>query len=139
MERLKLSPHTVMTADQIEECGADVAEMLLSEAAPETAVVAGNDHAALSLIHALLRAGVDVPDHFSVTGFDDSHLLQLSYINLTAVHQDCVTMGRLAVEAAVERMTGTRTHPVKKAVTPTLVVRGSTAPPRDTDYLPIGW
>jgi DNA-binding LacI/PurR family transcriptional regulator len=138
MEKHGMISHTVMTADRIEECGANVAEMLLSEAEQETAVVAGNDHAALSLIHAVLRAGADVPGYVSVAGFDDNRIVQLSYMNLTAVHQNWAAMGRFAVQAAVERITGTREEPTERTITPTLVVRGSTARPRSADHVPVG-
>jgi DNA-binding LacI/PurR family transcriptional regulator len=138
MNRLRLPAHRVMTPrDHVEESGADAAELLLSDTAPATAVVAGNDHAAVGLIRALLRAGVDVPEHVSVAGFDDSWIAQQSYIDLTAVHQDWATLGRVAVETAVERISGGRTEPTETVFTPTLVVRGSTAPPRRTVELPI--
>jgi DNA-binding LacI/PurR family transcriptional regulator len=138
MEKHGMISHTVTTAAGIEECGANIAQMLLSEAAQETAVVAGNDYSALSLIHAVLRAGADVPGYVSVAGFDDNRIVQLSYMNMTAVHQDWAAMGRFAVQAAVERITGTREEPTEKTITPALVVRGSTARPRSTDHVPVG-
>jgi DNA-binding LacI/PurR family transcriptional regulator len=127
-----LPPHVLATSDgYIEESGVEAAKSLLQGGALPTAVVAGNDHAALGLIHALLQAGVDVPGDVSVTGFDDSRIANLSYVALTTIHQDGEQLGRLAAEAAVERITGARTAPVENVITPTLVIRGSTAPPHD--------
>jgi DNA-binding LacI/PurR family transcriptional regulator len=132
MARHGLPPRVVtIPEDYIEESGADAAKTLLQDETLPTAVVAGNDHAALGLIHTLLRAGVKVPEQISVTGFDDSRVAQLSYVDLTTVHQDGSEMGRFAVEAALARITGARTTPTEVVVSPTLVVRGSTAPPRD--------
>ena len=132
MARHGLPPRIVTTPeDYIEESGADAAKTLVQDGTLPTAVVAGNDHAALGLIHALLRVGVKVPEQVSVTGFDDSRVAQLSYVDLTTVHQDGSEMGRFAVEAALERITAARTNPTEVVVAPTLIVRGSTAAPRD--------
>jgi DNA-binding LacI/PurR family transcriptional regulator len=137
MRRHKLPAQTVMTPDDyIEESGAGAAETLLSDEVLPTAVVAGNDHAALGLIHVLLRAGVTVPQHMSVTGFDDSRIAQLSYVDLTTVHQDGMEMGNVAVRAAAERITGARADPTETVIMPALVVRGSTAPPRSSSAVP---
>jgi DNA-binding LacI/PurR family transcriptional regulator len=84
------------------------------------------------LVHALLLAGVRVPQHVSVTGFDDSRIAQLSYVDLTTVRQDGAEMGSVAVHAAIERITRARTTPTDTVITPKLVVRGSTGPPRPT-------
>jgi DNA-binding LacI/PurR family transcriptional regulator len=46
-------------------------------------------------------------------------------------------MGTAAVLAAIDRVTGARTEPTETVFTPTLVVRGSTAPPRGTSDVPI--
>jgi DNA-binding LacI/PurR family transcriptional regulator len=130
MARLGLPAHVVVTPeDYIEESGADAGRILLAEEKLPTAVVAGNDHAALGLIHTFLREGVTVPGHVSVTGFDDSRIAQLSYVDLTSVHQEGAEMGRAAVEAAVARITGARVGPREFVTAPTLAVRGSTAPP----------
>jgi DNA-binding LacI/PurR family transcriptional regulator len=137
MRRHELPARTVMTPDDyIEESGATAADTLLAEDVLPTAIVAGNDHAALGLIHALLRAGVTVPEHVSVTGFDGSRIAQLSYVDLTSVHQDGVQMGIVSVRAAVERITGERSDPTETVINPALVIRGSTAPPRSSAAVP---
>jgi DNA-binding LacI/PurR family transcriptional regulator len=131
MSKHGLTPHVLVTSSgYIEESGVEAAATLLNGRSLPSAVVAGNDHAALGVIHALLQAGVDVPRQVSVTGFDDSRVANLSFVALTTINQDSEQLGRLAAEAAVERITGVRSTPVEKIITPTLVVRGSTAPPR---------
>jgi DNA-binding LacI/PurR family transcriptional regulator len=138
MKKAGLPSQTVVTPqDYVEESGAEAASTLLAEAVLPTAVVAGNDHAALGLIHALLRAGVRVPQHVSVTGFDDSRIAQLSYVDLTTVHQDGAEMGRIAVQNAAERITGVRREATETVSTPTLVIRGSTSRPRNKAAVPL--
>jgi len=117
-----------------EQAGIDAGQLLLAEArgihaALPTAVLASNDWAAMGLLHALGRAGVDVPGQLSVVGYDDSHLSHLSRIDLTTVRQDADRMAEHAVRLVVDRLEDPR-RPVRTTVLePKLVVRGTTAPP----------
>jgi DNA-binding LacI/PurR family transcriptional regulator len=127
-EELSLKPDVIeLTGDYTEECGAEAARRLLAAGSLPTAVVMGNDQAAVGLLLTLTRAGVPVPEELSVTGFDDSHFARLTAVDLTTVRQDPDQMGRRAVEAALRRIR----HPVARpaeVITPTaLVVRSSTA------------
>ncbi len=94
-----------------------------------TAVVTANDHAAVGLIHTCLQAGVRVPQDLSVTGFDDSRISQLSYVDLTTARQDGAAMAQAAVAAALSRINGRR-EPIESVIEPTLIVRGTTTAPR---------
>lgn len=104
-----------------------------------TAVFAANDQMALGVIHGLAERGVSVPGDVSVVGFDDvpdsSHYLP----PLTTVRQDFVALGVLAVELLVEAIDGQGAQGAKGGsqagaqptkISPQLVVRESTAPPR---------
>jgi DNA-binding LacI/PurR family transcriptional regulator len=62
-----------------------------------TAVLCGNDHMALGLIHALADRGRRVPGDVSVVGFDDIPEAAHSLPPLTTVHQDFEEVGRRAV------------------------------------------
>jgi DNA-binding LacI/PurR family transcriptional regulator len=81
----------------------------------------------------LIRAGINVPQRVSVLGFDDSPLAGLAHIDLTTIRQDSANLARAAVERLVARLhdasaIGGAADIVRE---PTLVVRGSTAPPTD--------
>jgi DNA-binding LacI/PurR family transcriptional regulator len=71
-----------------------------------------------------------VPADVSVIGYDNTFLAALHHLSLTTVDQPRPEMGRFAMAALVERMEEQRTTPWHVRVTPSLVVRGSTAPPR---------
>jgi DNA-binding LacI/PurR family transcriptional regulator len=132
MRRLKLHRRTIVIGnDYVEEAGARAAQILLQEDVLPTGVVMANDHAAVGLIHSLLRARVRVPEDVSVTGFDDSRIAQLSYVDLTTVRQDGALMAQAAVDAALSRINGRR-EPIESVIEPTLIVRGTTAAPRET-------
>ena len=115
--------------DYTEECGAAAGRELLAAAELPTAVVACNDQAAAGLVLTLSRAGVSVPEHVSVTGFDDSRFARLSAVDLTTVHQDARAMGKRAVNAALRRIGHPATRPQELVIEPELVVRSSTATP----------
>ncbi len=116
--------------DYTEEAGAEAGRRLLRRPSLPTALLACNDQVAVGALQVLSRAGVDVPGHVSVTGFDDTRLAALSSIDLTTVRQDPGEMGRAAVEAVLRRIERPTSSPRVHVVEPTLVVRSSTAPPR---------
>lgn len=121
---------TVSGVDYTEESGAAAGRLLLGRDRMPTAVVTGNDQEAVGLLQVLSRAGTTVPDQLSLTGFDDSRFAALSSVDLTTVRQDPTLMGRAAVAAALARIDSPETRPSLTVIAPTLVVRGSTAPPR---------
>ncbi|MEV6127339.1 LacI family DNA-binding transcriptional regulator [Streptomyces violaceusniger] len=131
MRRHGLADHIrVHPGDYTEESGAQAARDLLALPELPTAVIAGNDRCAHGLLGTFLRAGVRVPDDVSVVGYDDSQLARLSFIDLTSVRQDAAEAAETAVRAAVERLDEGRTADRDIVLNPTLVVRGSTGPPR---------
>ena len=120
----------VLPGDPTEEAGMRAAPTLLGEAQRPTAVVAFNDRSAVGLLDALNRAGVDVPAAVSIVGYDDNPSARLAHVDLTTVSQDARRQAEHAVAAAVERLDEGRTTPREVVLTPRLVVRGTTAPPR---------
>jgi DNA-binding LacI/PurR family transcriptional regulator len=118
-----------LDGDLTEESGASAARALLGEDRLPTAVFAANDRCAHGLLGTLVRAGVAVPEQVSVVGYDDSRIARLSYLDLTSIRQDVAEMAELAVRTVVERLDGGRTASRDLVLEPTLVVRGSTAPP----------
>lgn len=96
---------------------------------PPTAVFVANDFAALGALSALDERGLRVPDDVSVVGYDNTALAAVSQIHLTTVDQPRPDMGRTAVKLVLERVLGRREIARHVLIPPTLVVRGTTAPP----------
>lgn len=95
-----------------------------------TAIVCGNDLIALGAINALEQAGIRVPQDVSVVGFDDLVFARLARPPLTTAGVPREGLGALAFEI-ISRMIGAkRPREESRRITPRLVVRGSTAPPR---------
>jgi DNA-binding LacI/PurR family transcriptional regulator len=94
-----------------------------------TAIFAANDQMAVGVIAALRDAGRRVPEDVSVVGFDD--LPEAPYLSppLTTVRQDFAELGTRAM-GLLERVLGGEDRPSADLVPTALVVRTSTAPPR---------
>jgi LacI family transcriptional regulator len=110
---------------------------LLARSRRPTAVFAVSDKAAFGAIDAIREHGLRVPEDISLVGFDDVHEASLLDPPLTTIAVPKRLMGRLAVRLVADRLglTGegvvTIAGPTKLVVPVSLVVRGSTAPPRD--------
>ncbi|GAA2212829.1 LacI family DNA-binding transcriptional regulator [Nonomuraea monospora] len=119
----------IATSFYSEKGGYDGARELLSRTPRPTAIFAGADQAAFGALAAAHEAGLSVPADVSIAGYDNTHLAALPNIALTSVDQDGGEMGRAAGKLLLERVEG-RMTPVRFSVTPSLVVRSSTAAPR---------
>lgn len=120
---------TVIQGAHNEESGAAAARTMLAAPALPTAVLAGNDRCALGILDVFTRAGVDVPGQVSLMGYDDSRLSENPRIDLTTIHQDAPGIARNAVELAVQMLVEGPSRATDVVLEPTLVVRGTTAPP----------
>ena len=121
----------IIPGDYTEESGASGARRILDDDGPlPTSVFAANDQCAHGVLDTLARAGVRVPDDISLVGYDDSDIARLSFIDLTTVRQDATQMAEHAVQAIIERLDHGRIQAREVVLDPTLVVRGTTGPPR---------
>jgi DNA-binding LacI/PurR family transcriptional regulator len=118
----------VLPGDFTEDAGVHGAERLLSAGPLPTAVFAANDLVAVGLIDRLERDGVRIPQDVSVVGYDNTFVAGLNHIRLTTVNQPRHEMGREALQLLLERADG-RTGRATRLHVPTLVERGTTAPP----------
>jgi len=101
-------------------------------AARASAIYATSDTTAIGLMQAAFQAGIAMPDQLSIVGYDDIDLAPYTIPPLTTVSQAGVEMGRIAAELLFDMVDNARDRADVRDVvlTPRLVVRGSTAPPR---------
>jgi len=116
-----------------EEGGFRGAYELLSTGIRPTAIFAANDLAAIGAVAAAEANGLRVPRDISIMGYDNSQLSRLRHLSLTSIDQAASELGRLAIDRIIERIDG-RTEAIHNILPPSLVVRGSTAPPPETTH-----
>jgi DNA-binding LacI/PurR family transcriptional regulator len=94
-------------------------------------VFCANDEMAAGLIRAINEHGRRVPDDISVVGFDDIPLAEFLWPPLTTVVQDFRLIGQQLMELLLRQIRqGTTLTDYRISVPTRLVVRASTAPPR---------
>jgi LacI family transcriptional regulator len=114
----------------IEEEGARVCAELLDATNELTAIVAANDLLALGCYDALDERGMECPRDISVIGFNDMPFVDRLGPPLTTVRVPQREIGTVAAELLLEQL-GDESVPAREILLePTLIVRGSTAPPR---------
>ncbi len=130
IQRLGLEGHIVEATAFDEKSGYRAAQDLISEHPSMTAIVAGNDLLALGVIDAAADAGLRCPTDLSVVGFNDMPLANRLQPPLTTVAVPEQELGRLAAECLLGLIADRGLPPARIVVPVSLVVRGSTAPPR---------
>ncbi|MFI0510824.1 LacI family DNA-binding transcriptional regulator [Streptomyces sp. WSLK1-5] len=113
------------------ETGLRGATALLGLPEPPTAIFAGNDEIALGVIETARTQGLRIPEDLSVVGFDDTSLAQTASPPLTTVRQPLREMGATALRIALRLANGERAESHHIELATDLVVRASTAPPRE--------
>jgi LacI family transcriptional regulator len=127
---LKLQPKYVKEGAYTFDSGIACAKKLLAMDPPPTAIFAGNDEMAAGVYRAARDAGLEIPRDLSVVGFDDSAICSKVWPPLTSVLLPIREMGRIAATKLLIEG-GLRERIEHPEVSPTLVVRQSTAPQRD--------
>jgi LacI family transcriptional regulator, galactose operon repressor len=105
------------------------AKELLARPGRPTAIFAGADVVALGAMEAIAEAGLSVPGDISVVGYDNSALAAFGPISLTSVDQDGRQMGANAARLVVDRIADRDRRTAQVKLSPTLVVRRTTAAP----------
>ncbi|WP_026820124.1 LacI family DNA-binding transcriptional regulator [Arthrobacter castelli] len=113
-----------------EENGYRTARELLDSFPELTAVFASNDTMAMGALAAAREAGRRVPEDLSIIGYDNSPLAGSHLLDLTTVDDHSERVGDEAARFLLSRMDSPERKPREKYVTPHLVARSSTAPPR---------
>jgi LacI family transcriptional regulator len=114
----------------IEEEGARVCAELLDSASDLTAIVAANDLLAIGCYDTLEARGLRCPQDISVVGFNDMPFIDRLPPPLTSVRVPQREIGIVAADLLLQRLADGSQTAREILLEPTLVIRGSTAPPR---------
>jgi LacI family transcriptional regulator len=107
----------------------ELAARMLAAVERPTAIFAASDTQALGVISAAHDAGIHVPDELSVIGYDDIEMAD--YIGLTTVRQQLFESGRRGAELLLREIERRSEVAPSIELTPQVVVRGTTAPPKE--------
>ena len=115
------------TGDFTFKSGVDAGERLLRDGVQVTALACANDDMAAGVMLALHRAGRDIPNGISVTGFDDTPMSEIVWPPLTTIRQPIKDLAERAVHLLAESRPSGDIH---SDVLPfELIVRESTSSP----------
>jgi DNA-binding LacI/PurR family transcriptional regulator len=107
----------------------DLARRMLAGEDRPTAIFTASDTQALGVIAAARELGLHVPDDLSVVGYDD--IEAADYVGLTTVRQQLFESGRRGAEILLAEVGNRTPGPVIAQLDPELVVRVTTAPPKE--------
>lgn len=130
--RLERDPALVLRGDHTARGGREAAQKLMAMKDRPTAVFASNDLSAIGAMSVLQAAGLRVPEDISIVGFDDLPAASQLHPALTTVRQPIAEMGRAAVNTLLAVIAGLEVATPQVTLPTELVVRESTAVPRDS-------
>lgn len=124
--------HPLLTGGEHEtsdEGGYRAARQLLEAHPDVTAIFASNDVMALGAAAALRDRGLAIPHDVSLVGYDDSPLANSRYLSFTTIDDRSRDVGAETARAILARLDDPEAEPRHIRLSPTLIDRGSTAPP----------
>lgn len=107
----------------LEWCGQQAEDLFRSGERPD-AILAYSDMAAVRVLEAAEACGLQVPEDFSLVGFDNITFGGLPQIGLTTVSQRKFQAGRLAVDRLLEKIRG-RDAATEDILRPELIIRAT--------------
>ncbi|MDB5439887.1 MAG: transcriptional regulator, LacI family [Caulobacteraceae bacterium] len=123
---LSLPPRLIHEGAYTFESGLAGGEALLALRPRPTAIFAANDEMAAGLLQAARNHSLRVPEELSIVGYDDFKIAMVVYPQLTTIRSP----SRMIAQIAGEMLLGRKAEDAAgDDLRPSLVVRGSTAPP----------
>ena len=131
---IRINSRWALETDQTLEGGIAAMEALLAGQDLPTAIICSSDMIAIGVLHALNRAGLQVPDDFSVIGFDNIPLACTAIPPLTTIELPRLVLARASVAALRAQIEGLEITQQRRVyyIPTNLIVRNSTGFPRGT-------
>ena len=122
---IALPPKRIYEGAYTFESGIAAGDVLLALNQRPTAIFAANDEMAAGVLQAARNHRLRVPEDLSIVGYDDFKIALVVFPQLTTVHAPTREIARMAGEKLLSK----GAPKVQETLLPSLVVRGSTAPP----------
>ena len=95
-----------------------------------TALICANDAMAMGAVSAAGELGISVPDDMSITGYDGVRLAEMFNPPITTLSHSAADCGAAMASMIVGLIGGKNPIGLQRLVTPVLIQRGSTSPPK---------
>lgn len=105
--------------------GIALSDQLMKSGLPATGIVAAADILAIGAVKGLFEAGKNVPNDYSIIGFDDAEISQYMTPGLTTIRQQISLKGQKAVELLLKHIEDPALPKQEEILPLQLVVRGS--------------
>ena len=112
------------------EAGYHAMQCILAHRPIPTGIVVAGDALAIGAMRAVHAAGLRIPEDISIVGMDDIDIAGYVQPPLTTVRQYVVQLATLGVELLLDILDSKEPQQTEIVLTPDLVVRQSTGPPR---------
>jgi LacI family transcriptional regulator len=126
---LPMDPGLVVPTRFQPDTAREAVTALLDRRPDVTALFAANNRLAEGAFQALQEGGHRMPEDVSLVAFDDVPWMSMVSPGITTVDQHTDDLGRMCAQLVVDRIGGS-VPPSVRYIEPSVIVRGSTAPPR---------
>ncbi len=112
------------------ETGVHLAEQVLADRKPPTALLAINDVVALAAAQHLIWKGISIPGQFSVTGFDHLELSKHMHPTLTTIDHEPHSLIEAVGKLLLEQLSGNASvaGSIQRVIEPRMMIGESTGP-----------
>ena len=123
---ISLSSELALFGDFHRHSGFQLGTRLMGLDNPPTAIFTANDNMAVGVLMALKELGLKAPQNVALAGYDDMDVASLPGIELTTVSQKFSSMGRLAMDKLISKMSRQNLGGAEQVLfDPVLVIRQS--------------
>ncbi|MDX5476415.1 MAG: LacI family transcriptional regulator [Bacillaceae bacterium] len=122
---LSINENLIVHGDFGFQSGKRCMEQLLPHLKDFTAIFTASDDMALGALSTAYEQNLRVPDNFSIVGFDNTNISEMSIPPLTTVAQPLWEMGNTAVEKIIEMIEKDQTHIESSIMSHAIVERGT--------------
>lgn len=123
--KIALNPHWIVESHFDFEGGALGIQSLLTQSSRPTAVFCCSDTIAVGAYQAIQQQGLRIPQDLSIMGYDDIELARYLSPPLSTICQPKAELGKLAVEALLQRIKNPNENYLTLVLEPTCVLRES--------------
>ncbi|MEX4589832.1 substrate-binding domain-containing protein [Haemophilus influenzae] len=127
--KIALNPHWIVESHFDFEGGVLGIQSLLTQSSRPTAVFCCSDTIAVGAYQAIQQQGLRIPQDLSIMGYDDIELARYLSPPLSTICQPKAELGKLAVEALLQRIKNPNENYRTLVLEPTCILRGSISTP----------